>query len=85
MSARDASPHRFLARQEIESPPLQLHPETVSQFHGGVAHILASTSVKGMQPSIGARVYAFSVRQFNRRAHRPDGAEQCVPPPAKWY
>jgi len=83
--AHKASPHRFPVCRAIKSPPLQLHPETVSQFHGGVAHILASTSGNYIQPSIGAPVYAFSVYQFNRRANRPNGAEQYIPPPAKWY
>ena len=32
MPARKASPHRFSARRAIESPPLQLHPKTVSQL-----------------------------------------------------
>ena len=48
------------------------------------AHILASTIGSARRLSIGARIYAFSVRQFNCRANRPVGAEQCVPPPAKW-
>ena len=32
MPAHEASPQRFLAREAIESPPLQLHPKTVSQL-----------------------------------------------------
>ena len=65
--------------------PLQLPPESVSQFHGGVDDNASSTPGTASQRLIGAREYAFSMHLLNAKAKRKSGAEQSVPPWARRY